>query len=150
VRNEEYGEALILLKSMHQFVKLFLPGLVDPSRRFVEKKNVGTTDQREGNEEPLKLASRHYSDWLLTDFQGNTDKTQDMCDIHDRLTSQGCTCPQEIHAGNGDVTFEVELLRDVTDSNLWSPPNIPFGWNRPDERSEQNRLASAVRSDDRE
>ena len=150
MRDEEHGETPILLKSMHKFVKLFLPRFVDASRRLVEKKNVGATDQREGDEETLKLASRHCPDWLLTDFERNTNKIQNMCDVPDRLTSQGCTGPQEIHAGNRDVTFEVEFLRDITDSNLWSPPNTPFGRNRPNERSEQNRLAGAIRPDARE
>lgn len=74
--NKKDGQSPFLLEAAYEFVEPLLTGLIDPRRWFIEQKDVGIADQRESDEQTLKLSSGHGPNRMLGDFKRDANQTQ--------------------------------------------------------------------------
>src|SRR5579875_204242 len=147
MRDEEHGQSLVLLQPMHQFVQALLARLINSGRRLIQQQDRGTPDQGECDQQTVELSARHGPDRLFRNLQGYTNEIQDTYDVRRGIARERGARPQKIHPCDGKITFQIELLRDVTNADLRGPENPAFPWNSADERSEQDGFARTVRSE---
>src|SRR6185437_9607589 len=62
VRDQDYRHRARILQAMNHFVELRLTPSVDACRRLIQQQNVGTSEEREGDQEALELSTRHVAD----------------------------------------------------------------------------------------
>src|SRR6516225_6339435 len=58
VRNEQHGQALVLLQPAHELVQALLTRFINARRRFIEQEDVRVAHERKRHEQPLELPAR--------------------------------------------------------------------------------------------
>ena len=150
VRDEEDGQSLLPLQPGHQLVQTLLPRFIDAGRRLVEEEHIRIADERERHEQTLELSTRDRADRLFAGLARHAHQVQRPSNGCARLPGERRARPQEVSAGNGDVSLEIELLWDVPDPGPGNPLDGAVTRDRTDEGSEQHGLAGCVWSEDGE
>ncbi len=126
----------------------FLAGLVNSGRQFIQQENVGIPQQRECDQQALKLSTGESSNRGFRNFGGNSHKRERLRDIFVGDRGQGFSRGQKIARCNRYVTVEVQLLWNIAELYAFRPANRALERNGAYNGPKEHRLPGAVRPDD--
>jgi hypothetical protein len=111
----------------------------------VEQEHVGVADERECDEQALELSPRGRAD-RLAGLLFEADPAHELRQVISGL-HHVTLCGKQIEAGDRQVAFEIELLRDVADPRSRCPSHATMKRDRTDECLKQHRLPASIRPD---
>src|SRR6266542_979491 len=145
VRDEDDRQVVVVLHALDQRSELLPSRLINTRRRLIEQQHIRSTEQCKCDQQPLELATRIRPDESVARSPGNADDIEDLGDSDRRFPRQGYARVQEVVPCQRQVALEVQFLGDVADPGSRRPTDNAVGWNRAEQRTQENAFARSVR-----